>query len=172
MGIQKIMAMVKRPVQAEVVAGGEMDAFRDTRSPIRLGIMVLVIGFGGFLLWAAFAPLDEGVPCQGAVSIATKSKVIESLYGGAISEVYVQEGDMVRRGDKLISFDKTAAKARYDEVHQRYLGMRATEGRLLAEMRVRMPSVSTLICYGSLIGIWRNAIWRTSATFLPLGRQR
>jgi len=49
--------------------------------------------------------------------------------------VYVQEGDMVRRGDTLISFDKTAAKARYDEVHQRYLGMRATEGRLLAEMR-------------------------------------
>ena len=32
--------------------------------PIRLGIWILLVGFGSFLLWAAFAPLDEGVPVR------------------------------------------------------------------------------------------------------------
>ncbi|MEY4369639.1 MAG: hypothetical protein RL564_1589, partial [Pseudomonadota bacterium] len=34
----------------------------DTSATIRNGFLAIVIGFGGFLLWAAYAPLDEGVP--------------------------------------------------------------------------------------------------------------
>jgi protease secretion system membrane fusion protein len=108
---------------------------RDTHRPIRFGIWVLLVGFGGFLLWATFAPLDEGVPCQGIISIATKRKVIQHLQGGIVQAVHVQEGQMVRRGDPLISLDSLTAKARYQEVHQNYLGLRAEESRLLAEQR-------------------------------------
>ena len=109
--------------------------YRDTRSPIRLGIWVLLVGFGGFLLWAGFAPLDEGVPSQGTVSIATKRKVVENLRGGRIENVYVKEGQMVRDGEVLMKLDSHTAKARYDEVHQHYLGTRATMDRLVAEMK-------------------------------------
>jgi protease secretion system membrane fusion protein len=108
--------------------------YRDTRSPIRLGIWILLVGFGGFLLWAAFAPLDEGVPCQGLVSIATKRKVVENLRGGRIEKVFVREGQTVRQGDLLMTLDSQTARARYDEVHQHYLGIRATADRLIAEM--------------------------------------
>lgn len=107
----------------------------DTRNPVRIGILVLIIGFGGFLLWAAFAPLDEGVPCQGLVSIATKRKVVQHRYGGTVTEVFVQEGQHVKKGDLLILLDDQTAKARYAEVHQHYLGLRAAEARLLAEER-------------------------------------
>lgn len=107
----------------------------DTRSPIRLGIWVLIIGFGSFLIWAGLAPLDEGVPCQGVVSIATKRKVVESLHGGQIAAVKVKEGQMVQKGDVLVIFDSLTAKARYDEIHEHYLGLRAAEGRLLAELQ-------------------------------------
>ncbi len=109
--------------------------YSNTRSSIRLGIWILLVGFGGFLLWAAFAPLDEGVPSQGIVSIATKRKVVENLHGGKIQNVYVREGQIVREGDVLIKLDKQTAQARYDEAHQRYIGMRATADRLIAEMR-------------------------------------
>ena len=34
----------------------------DTRQPMRIGLWVLGLGLGGFLLWMGFAPLDEGVP--------------------------------------------------------------------------------------------------------------
>ncbi|ACF11255.1 secretion protein HlyD family protein [Chlorobaculum parvum NCIB 8327] len=107
----------------------------DTRSPVRIGIIVLIIGFGGFLLWAAFAPLDEGVPCQGLVSIATKRKVVQHRYGGTVTAVHVQEGQHVKKGDLLILLDDQTAKARYVEIHQHYLGLRAAEARLLAEER-------------------------------------
>lgn len=115
-------------------AGAQGGAYRDTRSPVRLGIWILLVGFGGFLLWASFAPLDEGVPCQGLVSIATKRKVVENLRGGRVDKVHVREGQFVKDGDVLITLDSQTARARYDEIHQHYIGMRATADRLQAEM--------------------------------------
>ncbi len=105
----------------------------DTDTPIRLGIKVLGIGFGLFLIWAAFAPLDEGVPSQGMVSIDTKRKVIQHLTGGIIKQVHVKEGQMVQAGDILLTLDDSMAKARFEEVRQRYVGDRAQENRLQAE---------------------------------------
>lgn len=140
MSIRDIMAKVKlAPDEKETEKKGE--EYRDTRSPVKLGIWILLIGFGSFLLWAAFAPLDEGVPCQGLVSIATKRKVVENLRGGRVEKVNVREGQMVKEGDVLIMLDSQTARARYDEVHQHYLGMRATADRLIAEMR-GAPSIS------------------------------
>lgn len=130
MSIRDVVPL-KSSVPAEKGSGGE---YRDTRSPIRLGIWILLVGFGSFLLWAAFAPLDEGVPCSGMVSIATKRKVVENMRGGRVEKVNVREGQMVREGDVLMTLDSQTAKARYDEVHQHYLGMRASADRLLAEM--------------------------------------
>jgi protease secretion system membrane fusion protein len=105
----------------------------DTRSPVRIGIWILVIGFGGFILWASLAPLDEGVPCQGVVSIATKRKVVQNMHGGTVVEVLAQEGQKVGKDQLLLVLDDQTAKARYAEVHHHYLNLRATESRLLAE---------------------------------------
>ncbi|ASQ90914.1 secretion protein HlyD [Prosthecochloris sp. GSB1] len=100
---------------------------------IRIGIIVLLLGFGGFMLWAALAPLDEGVPCEGTVTISTRSKVVQHLHGGIVHEVHVREGQMVEKNDTLITLADQETLARYREVYQRYLGLRATESRLLAE---------------------------------------
>ena len=121
-----------RAEQDNVSSG--IGGFSETANPIRLGILVLIVGFGGFLLWAAFAPLDEGVPCDGSVSISTRSKVVQHLHGGRVHEVYVREGQMVKEGDLLISLASQDIRARYQEVHQHYLGLRAAESRLLAEI--------------------------------------
>jgi protease secretion system membrane fusion protein len=126
--------MAKMKLVPVAKEGNKGEEYRDTRSTIKLGIWILLVGFGGFLLWAAFAPLDEGVPCQGLVSIATKRKVVENLRGGRVEKVNVREGQMVQQGEVLILLDSQTARARYDEVHQHYLGMRATADRLQAEM--------------------------------------
>lgn len=99
----------------------------------RIGLWALAVGFGGFLLWAALAPLDEGVPSQGFVAINTKRKAVQHLSGGIIKEVLVGEGDKVTEGQLLIKLDDATAKANFESVRQRYLGLRATQGRLLAE---------------------------------------
>jgi protease secretion system membrane fusion protein len=105
----------------------------NTGSPIRWGIGVLIVGFGGFLLWASFAPLDEGVPAQGMVSIDTKRKTIQHLTGGIVKDVQVKEGQQVKEGDLLLVLDDVNAKARYEEVRQKYIGDLALRSRLATE---------------------------------------
>lgn len=99
----------------------------------RIGLWALAAGFCGFLLWAAFAPLDEGVPSQGHVAIDTKRKSVQHLSGGIIEQVLVGEGDQVTAGQLLIKLDDAAARANFEVVRHHYLGLRATQGRLLAE---------------------------------------
>jgi protease secretion system membrane fusion protein len=99
----------------------------------RIGLWALAIGLGGFLLWAAFAPLDEGVPSVGQVVVDTKRKAVQHLTGGIIKEVLVGEGDRVKEGQPLIKLDEGVAKANYEATRQRYLGLRAMQARLLAE---------------------------------------
>ncbi len=123
------------PLSAVKQTRDKRKRYADTESPIRLGILILLVGFSGFLLWLAFAPLDEGVPCQGIVNLATKRKVVENLRGGSLEKIFVKEGQMVEKDELLMKIDNGMAKARYDEVHQHYLGMRATADRLFAEIR-------------------------------------
>lgn len=101
----------------------------------RIGLWALGIGFGGFLLWAGLAPLDEGVPSSGMVAIETKSKPVQHLTGGLVKEVKVKEGDWVKEGQLLVRLDEAAVRANFESVRQRYLGLRAMESRLLAEQR-------------------------------------
>lgn len=105
----------------------------DTRRPARLGLWVLGLGFGGFLLWSALAPLDEGVPTSGSVSIDTKRKSIQHLSGGIISEVHVKEGQFVKAQEPLLKVDTAIAQANFESIRLHYLTVRAMEGRLLAE---------------------------------------
>jgi protease secretion system membrane fusion protein len=98
-----------------------------------MGMWVLGLGFGGFLLWAGLAPLDEGVPAQGVVTLDTKRKTVQHLSGGIVKEVLVQEGQQVKEGEALLRLDGAVAKANYEAVRQRYLGLRAMQSRLFAE---------------------------------------
>lgn len=106
----------------------------------RIGLWALGLGFGGFLLWAALAPLDEGVPGQGMISIDTKHKAVQHLTGGLVKEVLVKEGDHVKEGQLLIRLDEAVARANFESARQRYIGLRAMEGRLLAE-QLGLPKI-------------------------------
>ena len=103
--------------------------------PGRIGLWALALGLGGFLLWAVLAPLDEGVPGQGMVTIDTKSKAVQHLSGGIIKEVLVKEGEVVKEGQLLIKLDEATTRANFEAARQRYLGLRAMEARLLAEQQ-------------------------------------
>jgi protease secretion system membrane fusion protein len=109
----------------------------DTRAPARLGFRVLAIGFGGFLLWAALAPLNEGVPTSGVVAIDTKRKAVQHLSGGIVKAVYVKEGQFVQNNDPLLEIDPAATQANFESARLRYYTLRATEARLVAEQAGR-----------------------------------
>lgn len=141
MAIQNLTKSSKAAAQdAQVVntadAGG-IRASSDTSAVARTGLWVLGLGFGGFLLWAALAPLDEGVPTQGIVTLDTKRKTVQHLSGGIVKEVLVHEGQQVKEGEPLLRLDGAVAKANYEAVRQRYLGYRAMQSRLFAEQAGR-----------------------------------
>ncbi|MES2978293.1 MAG: HlyD family type I secretion periplasmic adaptor subunit [Pseudomonadota bacterium] len=99
----------------------------------RIGFLALAAGFLLFLIWASLAPLDEGVPSQGQVSIDTKRKSVQHLSGGIVKSVMVGEGDQVKEGQVLVVLDDASTRANFEAARQRYLGFRAIQARLEAE---------------------------------------
>lgn len=106
----------------------------DTRPVIRLGFWALVVGFGAFMAWAAWAPLDEGVSAPATVSVEMRRKTIQHLQGGVVREVRTKEGAEVKQGDVLVVLDDAATRASYESIRQNYLAQRAQESRLLTEV--------------------------------------
>lgn len=125
------MANFDNPMGSGAAAGTKLPA--NTGRAARIGLWTLGVGLGGFFLWAGFAPLDEGVPAHGMVTIDTKSKPVQYLNGGIVKQVLVHEGSLVKEGQTLILFDEAAVRANYEAVRQHYLGYRAMQGRLEAE---------------------------------------
>jgi membrane fusion protein, protease secretion system len=121
------------PVRIEAHPAPQEEDAADPHKAARLGLWVLAIGLGGFLLWAVFAPLDEGVPSVGQVAIDTKRKAVQHPSGGIVKEVLVHEGDRVKEGQLLVRLDEGVARANFESMRQQYLQLRAQQGRLVAE---------------------------------------
>ena len=51
---------------------------------VRRAAFICLLGFGGFLGWAALAPLAEGVPAAGQVVVENQRQVVQHLEGGII----------------------------------------------------------------------------------------
>jgi len=132
-------SMLKKPdpqaaqTEADIAAPADAPLDTDTGRAGRIGLWALGVGFGGFLLWAAFAPLDEGVAAPGLVAIDTKRKAVQHLTGGIVKEVLVREGQSVNEGQVLIKLDEAVARANFEATRQRYLSLRAMQARLLSE---------------------------------------
>lgn len=124
--IQGVRQGFRQPASDENVAV-------DVRNPVKTGVWTLLVGLGGFLLWAALAPLDEGVPTQGMVTIDTKRKPVQHLTGGIVRAVHAREGEMVSAGQVLIKLDDAVTYASFQSTRQHYLTLRAMESRLVAE---------------------------------------
>jgi protease secretion system membrane fusion protein len=75
------------------------------------------------------------VPGQGLITIDTKRKIVQHLSGGLVKEVRVGEGSIVTEGQVLFRLDEAVARANFESIRQRYLGLRAMEGRLLTEQQ-------------------------------------
>lgn len=105
----------------------------DYAGAVRMGLWLLGLGFGGFLLWATLAPLDEGVPAQGVLSVDTKRKRIDHLLGGLVERIAVKEGQKVKEGDELVILNEVQVKAVLNSTQSQWRLAVATVARLQAE---------------------------------------
>lgn len=101
----------------------------------RFGLWAVLIGFGGFMLWATFAPLSEGVVASGSVMVEGKRKTIQHLEGGIVAAILVKDGAQVKAGDVLVELDNTQSKAQHDLLQVRHDNYLAVLGRLNSERK-------------------------------------
>jgi epimerase transport system membrane fusion protein len=112
----------------------EVPELRTSDGPERLlGFLVLLVGLGGFLLWAALAPIDSAAVAPGVVTVESSRKTVQHLEGGIVSEILVREGDRVEQGSVLMRLDDTESRAQLEIVRGQFLAKRAEEARLIAE---------------------------------------
>lgn len=99
----------------------------------KLGWWIVLAGFGGFILWATFAPLDKGVPVPGTVTVASHLQAVQHQIGGIIDSILVKEGDHVAIGQVLVRMNDVQLKAQAEITRSQLYTARAVEARLLAE---------------------------------------
>ncbi len=100
---------------------------------LRVGVWILLLFFGGFLVWAATAPLDSGVPAPGVTIVESKRKTVSHLTGGIVKAILVKDMAFVEEGEPLIILDDTTISAQYHSALKEYAALLATKARLEAE---------------------------------------
>jgi protease secretion system membrane fusion protein len=105
----------------------------DARAYARMGWLIVLLGVGGFLLWALLAPLDKGVPLAGIVAKASNRQAVQHQAGGTIQEILVRDGDVVKAGQVLVRMNPVVARSAVEMTDSQYLIARAVQARLEAE---------------------------------------
>lgn len=117
----------------------------DFRQPMRVGLTVLGIAFGGFVTWAAIAPLDSAVVTTGTVTVETKRKLVQHREGGIVERMLVKEGDRVAAGTVLVKLQDFMAQSQMATLSAQWDAKTAEQARLVAERdgltAIAFPSV-------------------------------
>jgi adhesin transport system membrane fusion protein len=84
------------------------------------------------LAWATLASVDEVTRGDGKVVPSRQLQVLQALDGGVVSEILVQEGQVVEEGQMLLKIDETRATSGVRESAAQSIALRARQARLRA----------------------------------------
>jgi HlyD family type I secretion membrane fusion protein len=112
---------------------GRSEVVQETRAPAVFGVWVLIITFGVGMLWSMIAPLDSASHAIGKIVLESKKRIIQHPDGGIVKEVFVKDGDHVKKGQVLMTLDDTDAKAQKNQTQHKYYGLLAEINRLTSE---------------------------------------
>ncbi len=87
-----------------------------------------------FIMWAAFAWVDEIVRADGEFISSSRPQIIQNLEGGILSQLMVQEGDIVDRGDVLARLHGTQFKSSVEDLRDQINAHDIRRLRLEAEL--------------------------------------
>jgi len=111
-----------------------MSPTRDSLMPeLRVGGVVAGAFFLGFMGWASFIPLDAAATAEGIVAVAGNRQAVQHRDGGIVTELNVQEGQMVMEGDLLLQISASELVAQERGLSGEAISLQAQRARLLAE---------------------------------------
>jgi adhesin transport system membrane fusion protein len=89
--------------------------------------------FGGLILWASWAEIEEVTRGTGKVIPSKSVQIIQSLEGGILQEIHVEEGQMVEKGQPLVKIGDAIFASSYNENVVKRDAIQARLCRLKAE---------------------------------------
>ena len=95
-----------------------------------VSLFSLVVVFGG---WTILAKIQGAVIATGQVAVEGKPKIVQHLDGGIVSNITVKEGDVVEKGQTVLTLDKTILNANLEAAQTNYYENQALISRLTAE---------------------------------------
>ena len=117
--------------------------------PYIIKINPLIIIFGAlcviiipFLTWASIAKLEQISRAQGIVIATAKKQEIQSANDGVIEEVYVKEGQTVKKDEVIAKLDQSQFQAGYEAIKSKVAALEASISRLRSEV-FKKPLVFT-----------------------------
>ncbi len=124
--------MKKQPIEL-IQNGVTVAPDTDDKKYKKIALIIIAGFFGLFVIWGSFAKLSSAASAPGRVSVALNHKTIQSLEGGVVKEILVNDGDHVNAGQTLIRLESSKAASELGAVESQYLELLAMESRLLAE---------------------------------------
>lgn len=86
-----------------------------------------------FSVWAYFTEIEQVTTGQGRVIPSSHVQVVQTLEGGIVSEISVNEGDFVEKDQALMQIDDTGFSSQLGELRQREFALIVERHRLEAE---------------------------------------
>ena len=109
---------------------------RNSSSVLLLTIVTLIVII---ILWASATEIDNVVRGSGKTVSEAQNQLVQSSEPGVIRKRYVEEGDLVLKGDLLFDIDPVDAKAQLDQFQKRSASLLIKQIRLLAEVNNSTP---------------------------------
>jgi multidrug resistance efflux pump len=108
------------------------------------GWIVVLLGFIGFIAWAATYPIDQGIPGSGfLISKAERIQVVAPSTG-LVTAVAKRAGDSVKEGDLLLEFDSKPHQANERSVQESIRGIEVSNVSLRSALTARNAQVAAL----------------------------
>lgn len=91
------------------------------------------------IIWSNYAILDEVTTGEGKVIPSSEIQIIQNLEGGIIQNIFVKEGDIVKKGQTLMQIDNTRFMSSYGEAEKKIDALQLEIIRINAEISQTTP---------------------------------
>lgn len=96
-------------------------------------LYVVAVFVALFFYWASVSEIEEVTRGDGKVIPSGQIQVVQNLEGGILSEILVDVGDMVKKGQLLLRIDEKRFSSSFQQNRVKYLSFLAKAARLRAE---------------------------------------
>ncbi len=103
----------------------------------RIAILLTLLTLAVFILWATFTEIDEVAVAPGTIVPDKRMQTVQHDLGGMVEALFVQEGDLVKQGQVLLTLDQNAFESDLRKLQQRKALLMANHKSVVEEYMTR-----------------------------------